>query len=104
VKDKFCDRDEARAKLKDVLEREKAVGACSTATATAAAAAGGAKAPAVGGAAAVHADVAAWLEENGLDIETLLGESADDLVELFSDLGVTGKLKLQLKKATKDVR
>jgi len=25
-------------------------------------------------------------------------------VELFSDLGVTGKLKLQLKKATKDVR
>lgn len=49
----------------------------------------------------MRADVAAWLKENGLDLPTLADTSAQQLAELFADLGVPIKLKLQLKKAVR---
>ena len=56
------------------------------------------------GSAAVPTAVTEWLEENELYLETLADEEKDDLAELFTELGVSVKLKMQLKKAIKDIK
>jgi len=60
-----------------------------------------------GGAAAAAPATAAvgvpeLLQENDLALEMLADTSAEELAELFADLGVQVKLKIQLRKAVKD--
>ena len=98
IKEKYAQRASTVVKLREAVETERAFGCCRAVVASIAPTSSAVSiAPP-----SASASVPEFLFEHDLTLEMLAATSVEELEELFADLAVPVKLKIQLRKAVKD--